>query len=161
MAGQVKFCRKCGKQINADAAFCRFCGFRFDAPAQPEPLQQAQQNAPKKKSLREQMKENYEAGKAKGQAFATRGKGKKQSAPAQETQAAPQQPVQSPAQTIAPVRIEQTPQPQAATKFCNQCGKQINADAPFCRFCGNKFDVPTQSGTPQASMEQPPINISV
>ena len=151
MAGQVKFCRSCGKQINADAAFCRFCGFRFDAPAQPEPLQQAQQNAPKKKSLREQMKENYEAGKAKGQAFATRGKGKKQSAPAQETQAAPQQPVQSPAQTIAPVRIEQTPQPQAATKFCNQCGKQINADAPFCRFCGNKFDVPTQSGAAQAS----------
>ena len=27
MAGQVKFCRKCGKQINANAAFCRFCGF--------------------------------------------------------------------------------------------------------------------------------------
>ena len=34
MAEQMKFCRSCGKQINADAAFCRFCGFRFEAPVQ-------------------------------------------------------------------------------------------------------------------------------
>ncbi len=128
----MKFCRKCGKQINADAAFCRFCGFRFDAPAQPEPLQQAQQNASKKKSLREQMKENYEAGKAKGQAFAARNQGKQQTAPAPN----PAQPIQAAQQ---PMQAVQNAAP--ATKFCRYCGKKIAADATFCRHCGKKLTV--------------------
>lgn len=45
MAQQMKFCRKCGKKISADAKFCRYCGFKFDvtgsAPAPRESVVQS------------------------------------------------------------------------------------------------------------------------
>ena len=38
---KMKFCRKCGKQINADAAFCRFCSFRFETVQKEEQSSEA------------------------------------------------------------------------------------------------------------------------
>ncbi|MCR5092604.1 MAG: zinc ribbon domain-containing protein [Lachnospiraceae bacterium] len=35
MAQQMKYCRNCGKQIDANAKFCRYCGYRFEGAAQP------------------------------------------------------------------------------------------------------------------------------
>ena len=35
MEQQMKYCRNCGKQINANAKFCRFCGYRFEGAAKP------------------------------------------------------------------------------------------------------------------------------
>lgn len=32
----MKYCRMCGKQLNADARFCRFCGYEFEVVAEPE-----------------------------------------------------------------------------------------------------------------------------
>ncbi|MBE6910194.1 MAG: zinc-ribbon domain-containing protein [Ruminococcaceae bacterium] len=190
MADQMKFCRKCGKQINADAAFCRFCGFRFDIPAptqpaqapqrpaptqqvqapqqpapQAQPAQQSVLAAPKKKSLREQMKENYEAGKAKGQAFVMHGKSEnavpaQPVQPAQPIQAAPVQqpiqamPVQQPIQAM-PIQPAQSAAP--ATRFCNQCGKQISTEAAFCRYCGFRFDVIAQDAAPQTAVIAMPV----
>lgn len=44
MAGQTKFCRQCGRQLDAEARFCNYCGYRFEEMMQsaPRPVQQTQ-----------------------------------------------------------------------------------------------------------------------
>ena len=70
MAGQVKFCRSCGKQIDANAKFCRYCGFRFETDGK-EPRAQAPAQE-RKPDMRDKWKQSFEAGKARGRAFANK-----------------------------------------------------------------------------------------
>jgi len=42
-------------------------------------------------------------------------------------------------ETPKEVSKEQEPPPPKKTKHCPKCGKEIDADAKFCRFCGAKL----------------------
>ena len=53
MAAGMKYCRKCGKPISADARFCRYCGFDLAstapvsaAPVRPSPVSTARVSGP-------------------------------------------------------------------------------------------------------------------
>lgn len=167
MAGEMKFCRGCGKQIGADVKFCKYCGFRFDAPKQeaatPQSIQDkmkasldagrqknaAEQSAspagapaPEQQSFKDRMRASFEAGKAKGQAFGDRVVGKSAPEPPQPPAVTPAQPAQ------APQSSENAP----AAKFCRQCGNTVSATAQFCGKCGFRFDTPAQ---PVSQAQQP------
>lgn len=38
MASGIKYCRKCGKQLNKDAKFCRYCGYQFQMQQEKRPV---------------------------------------------------------------------------------------------------------------------------
>ena len=44
MGEGIKYCRKCGKQLNKDAKFCRYCGYQF--------LEEENETTPKMKYCR-------------------------------------------------------------------------------------------------------------
>lgn len=167
MAGEMIFCRGCGKQIGADVKFCKYCGFRFDAPKQeaatPQSIQDkmkasldagrqknaAEQSASpagaptlEQQSFKDRMRASFEAGKAKGQAFGDRVVGKSAPEP-------PQQPAVTPAQ---PAQAPQSSENAPAAKFCRQCGNTVSATAQFCGKCGFRFDTPAQ---PVSQAQQP------
>lgn len=126
MAEKLKFCRSCGKQINTDVPFCRFCGFRFDAPAQPSAVKQADERAaaPLQRSIQDKMKASLDAGRQKDDLA--------QPAVSSGAEASPSQ------------------QPAAATRYCRQCGNAVPATARFCGKCGFRFD----AGAAQAQSAQ-------
>ena len=122
MAGQVKFCRSCGKQIDANAKFCRYCGFRFETDGK-EPRAQAPAQE-RKPDMRDKWKQSFEAGKARGRAFVNR------------------------RAAVKPTSVQDTAGQNAESggSVCPACGSPVTATAKFCLKCGSPIGKSSAQG---------------